>query len=348
MINKNFWKNKKILITGHTGFKGRWLTIILKVLDSKVFGISLDEKYNFEKKEYINFLKKKNCFFLDIRKRKKIEKVILKINPEIIIHMAAKSKVIDGYYNPVETFETNFMGTVNILNASVKLKKLKTILVVTTDKVYENNEKKKKFSENDKLGGDDPYSTSKASAEIILNYYRKFNPRIKIISVRAGNIIGGGDFGTDRIVPDLVKAWKTKKKLIIRNPRSIRPWQYVLDVLISYIRIIELSYKLKNINSSFNIGPFLTDLNVIELVSKIKNHFNNLKLIIKKNKLILEKEYLNLDIKRSVKLLGLKNNISLNERIERTANLYKQILNSKNINHMEQIYKKEILNFLSK
>ena len=348
MINKNFWKNKKILITGHTGFKGRWLTIILKVLGSKVFGISLDEKYNFEKKEYINFLKKKNCFFLDIRKGKKIEKVILKINPEIIIHMAAKSKVIDGYYNPVETFETNFMGTVNILNASVKLKKLKTILVVTTDKVYENNEKKKKFSENDKLGGDDPYSTSKASAEIILNYYRKFNPRIKIISVRAGNIIGGGDFGTDRIVPDLVKAWKTKKKLIIRNPRSIRPWQYVLDVLISYIRIIELSYKLKNINSSFNIGPFLTDLNVIELVSKIKNHFNNLKLIIKKNKLILEKEYLNLDIKRSVKLLGLKNNISLNERIERTANLYKQILNSKNINHMEQIYKKEILNFLSK
>ena len=348
MINKNFWKNKKILITGHTGFKGRWLTIILKVLDSKVFGISLDEKYNFEKKEYINFLKKKNCFFLDIRKGKKIEKIILKINPEIIIHMAAKSKVIDGYYNPVETFETNFMGTVNILNASVKLKKLKTILVVTTDKVYENNEKKKKFSENDKLGGDDPYSTSKASAEIILNYYRKFNPRIKIISVRAGNIIGGGDFGTDRIVPDLVKAWKTKKKLIIRNPRSIRPWQYVLDVLISYIRIIELSYKLKNINSSFNIGPFLTDLNVIELVSKIKNHFNNLKLIIKKNKLILEKEYLNLDIKRSVKLLGLKNNISLNERIERTANLYKQILNSKNINHMEQIYKKEILNFLSK
>lgn len=348
MINKNFWKNKKILITGHTGFKGRWLTIILKVLGSKVFGISLDEKYNFEKKEYINFLKKKNCFFLDIRKRKKIEKVILKINPEIIIHMAAKSKVIDGYYNPVETFETNFMGTVNILNASVKLKKLKTILVVTTDKVYENNEKKKKFSENDKLGGDDPYSTSKASVEIILNYYRKFNPRIKIISVRAGNIIGGGDFGTDRIVPDLVKAWKTKKKLIIRNPRSIRPWQYVLDVLISYIRIIELSYKLKNINSSFNIGPFLTDLNVIELVSKIKNHFNNLKLIIKKNKLILEKEYLNLDIKRSVKLLGLNNNISLNERIERTANLYKQILNSKNINHMEQIYKKEILNFLSK
>ena len=348
MINKNFWKNKEILITGHTGFKGRWLTIILKVLGSKVFGISLDEKYNFEKKEYINFLKKKNCFFLDIRKGKKIEKIILKINPEIIIHMAAKSKVIDGYYNPVETFETNFMGTVNILNASVKLKKLKTILVVTTDKVYENNEKKKKFSENDKLGGDDPYSTSKASAEIILNYYRKFNPRIKIISVRAGNIIGGGDFVTDRIVPDLVKAWKTKKKLIIRIPRSIRPWQYVLDVLISYIRIIELSYKLKNINSSFNIGPFLTDLNVIELVSKIKNHFNNLKLIIKKNKLILEKEYLNLDIKRSVKLLGLKNNISLNERIERTANLYKQILNSKNINHMEQIYKKEILNFLSK
>lgn len=346
-INNNFWKNKKILITGHTGFKGRWLTIILKILGSKVFGISLNEKNNFEKKEYINFLTKKNSFFLDIKKRKKVEKVILKINPEIIIHMAAQSKVIDGYHNPIETFETNIMGTINILNASVKLKELKAILVVTTDKVYKNNEKKIKFSENDKLGGDDPYSTSKASAEIILDYYRKFNPKIKIISVRAGNIIGGGDFAKNRIIPDLVKAWKSKKKLIIRNPKSTRPWQYILDVLISYMNIIELSCKKKKIDLSFNIGPFLTNLSVIELVLKIKKHFNDLKLIIKKNNSILEKKYLNLDIKRSIKLLGLKNNINMNVRIESTANLYKEILNSKNVNHMEQIYKKEITNFLS-
>ena len=348
-LNKKFWKNKKILITGHTGFKGRWLCIVLKILGAKVSGISLNENKNYKKIEYINFLSKKKCRFLDIRKKKEVEKTILKINPEIIIHMAAQSKVIDGIKSPVETFETNFMGTVNILNASIKSKKIKMILVVTSDKVYENKENKKKFSENDKLGGDDPYSASKASSEIILNCYRKFNPKIKLISVRAGNIIGGGDFGKNRIIPDLVKAWKNKKTLLIRNPESTRPWQYVLDVLFSYMRIIEKSFKITKAPSSFNIGPFISNLKVKNLISKFKLHFKDLNF---KNKKIkrnnFEKKHLNLNIKRSIKFLNLKNDINLNERIERTANLYKQILNTKNKHTLENVYKVEALNFLEK
>ena len=346
MIKKKFWKNKKILITGHTGFKGRWLTILLKNLGANVSGISLKEKKNFRQLEYINFLEKKNSFNVDIIKKNDVNKVIKKINPEIIIHMAAQSKVIDGYNYPVKTFETNFMGTINVLEASVKLKKVKTILVVTTDKVYENINKVKKFSENDKLGGDDPYSASKASAEIILNYYRNYFPEKKIISVRAGNIIGGGDFASNRIIPDFIKAWKSKKKLIIRNPKSTRPWQYVLDVLLYYIKIIEKTYKSQKIFPSYNIGPFNSGLNVYKLVIKLKYHFKDLKISIKQKHIFKEKKYLDLDNRRIVDFLKLKDEIKIDERIKRTAKIYKQILDSKVNTNIDSIYKEEVLRFI--
>ena len=346
MIKKNFWKNKKILITGHTGFKGRWLTILLKNLGANVSGISLKEGKNFRQIEYINFLKKENSFNVDIRKKNDVNKVIKKINPEIIIHMAAQSKVIDGYNYPVKTFETNFMGTINVLEASVKLKKVKTLLVVTTDKVYENSNRVKKFSENDKLGGDDPYSTSKASTEIILNYYRKFFPEKKIISVRAGNIIGGGDFASNRIIPDFIKAWKSKKKLIIRNPKSTRPWQYVLDVLLYYLKIIEKTYKSEKIFPSYNIGPFNSGLNVYKLVIKLKYHFKDLKISIKQKYMFKEKKYLDLNNRRIVDFLKLKNEIKIDERIKRTAKIYKQILDSKVNTNIDNIYKEEVLRFI--
>ena len=230
--------------------------------------------------------------------------------------MAAQSKVIDGLKSPVETFETNYMGTINVLNSATKLKKIKTILIVTTDKVYEHSKKIKKFSETDKLGGDDPYSASKASSEIIIDYYRKFMPKTKIISVRAGNIIGGGDFGKDRIIPDLIKAWITNKKLLIRNPKSTRPWQYVLDVLITYMKIIEKSYKVKKMPLIFNVGPFKSNLTVYNLVHKLKIYFKDLKLTYKKGKNAnFEKKHLFLDIRNSVNFLKLKNNINFNNRI---------------------------------
>ena len=346
MINKKFWKNKKVLITGHTGFKGRWLSILLETLGAKTFGLSLNNKKNYKQLEYINFLSKKKSYNVDIRNKNDINKVITKISPEIIIHMAAQSKVIDSLNFPVETFETNFMGTVNILNVSVKLRKVKTILIITTDKVYKNTNKTKKFSENDKLGGDDPYSASKASTEIILNYYKKYFPKKKIISVRAGNIIGGGDFGKNRIIPDFIKAWNSKKKLIIRNPKSTRPWQYVLDVLSFYMQIIEKTYKSKKKFSSFNIGPFNSGLDVYNLVKKLKYHFKDLKIIIKQGNTFKEKKYLNLNTKRIINFLKLKNNIKIDERLERTAIVYKEILNKKNDYNINDIYKREVLRFI--
>ena len=347
MINLKFWKNKKILITGHTGFKGRWLTILLKLVGSKVYGISLKENGSSKFKEYINFLDKKNSYLLDIKKRKDIEKIILKINPEIIIHMAAQSKVIDGFIYPVKTFETNILGTINILNASIKLINLKTVLIVSSDKVYENIKYKKVFSENDKLGGDDPYSASKAAAEILLNYYRKFYPKIKIISVRAGNIIGGGDWTSNRIVPDAIKAWHSKKVLIVRNPKSTRPWQYIIDVLLSYLKIIEKSYYFKRMPLVFNIGPMSSsnNLTVLKLITKLKYHFTNLKLRIKNENKNLEKKHIYLNTRRSIKFLKTKNNIKIEERIKRTVNIYKKLIKNNNI---QKIYEEEILNFLSK
>ena len=349
MINKKFWKNKKILITGHTGFKGRWFSIILRLLGSEVYGISLHEKKNYKKIEYMNFLKQKNCFNVDIIDKKEIQKIFLKINPEIIIHMAAQSKVIDGLKFPVKTFETNYMGTINVLNSTAILKKIKTILIVTTDKVYENNKKVRRFSESDKLGGDDPYSASKASSEIIIDYYRKLMPKTKIISVRAGNIIGGGDFGENRIIPDLIKAWIKNEKLLVRNPKSTRPWQYVLDVLITYMKLIEKSYKLKKMPLIFNVGPFKSNLSVDNLVHKLKIYFKDLKIIYEKRKNInFEKKHLFLDIKNSVNFLKLKNDIDFNDRIQRTSVFYKQILNTKKNYEIEKIYKNEALAFLSK
>ena len=347
MINKKFWKNKKILITGHTGFKGRWLTILLKLLGSKIYGISLKEKKANRFKEHINFLVKKNTYFLDIKKKKNIGKIIKKINPEIIIHMAAQSKVIDGFIYPVKTFETNILGTINILNSSIRLNNLKSILIVSSDKVYENIKYNKTFAENDKLGGDDPYSASKAATEILLNYYRKFYPKIKIISVRAGNIIGGGDWGGNRIVPDLVKAWYYRKELVIRNPKSTRPWQYVIDVLVSYLKLIEKSYYLKKMPLVFNIGPVSSsnNLTVLNLVSKFKYYFTNLKLVIKNDNKSLEKKHIYLNANRSIKFLKIKNNIKLEERIKRTVNIYKKIIRNGNI---KKIYQEEILNFLSR
>ncbi len=347
MMNKNFWKNKKVLVTGHTGFKGRWLCVMLKILGANVSGISLREKNNYKKIEYINFLPRKKSYLIDIRKRLKIEKIILKINPEIIIHMAAQSKVIDGLKFPIKTFETNFMGTVNILDISIKLKKLKMMLIITTDKVYENIRKRKKFSENDKLGGDDPYSASKASTEIILDCYRKLNSKIKIMSLRAGNIIGGGDFGNNRIVPDIVKAWNNDNSLFLRNPKSTRPWQYVLDVIVAYMRVIEISYKSKRIPLSLNIGPFKSNISVENLTLKFKSQFKNLKYNkTKKQKKSFEKKNLELDIKKSVKFLRLKNNIDLDNRIIRTSNCYKKILKTSNKNKLMSIYENEALNFL--
>ena len=276
-MNKKFikyFKNKKILVTGHTGFKGAWLCIILKYLNAKIYGISLKaEKYSlFEKAKLDKIIDEHNIF--DIRDKKRLNQKILQIKPDIVIHLAAQSLVLKGYNKPFETFEINFNGTLNLLNSFTNSKFAQKILVVTTDKVYKIIGKKK-YKENDELWGIDPYSASKVAVEQLVYSYKSINTNKKkqFLVARAGNVMGGGDICKDRIIPDILKAIKKNNVLSLRNPNSIRPWQHVLDPLFGYLILI---FKSDEINSDYawNFAPNNGNFKkVIDIVNKFKSNY---------------------------------------------------------------------------
>ena len=312
----NFFKNKKVLITGHTGFKGAWLCIILRHLNSKVYGISLNVQRGslFEKAEI-----KKKIFkhqIVDIRDKKKLRKIFIKFKPEIVIHFAAQSLVLDGYKFPEKTFETNFNGTLNLLECFTNSASTKKILITTTDKVYDNTQNKI-FDEKDKLWGSDPYSASKVTAEQVIDTYRLINlsknSKKVILVARSGNIIGGGDISKNRIVPDIIKAIKSKKVLKVRNPDSIRPWQHVLDPLIGYLKLI---YKQNNykVNNNWNFGPTKKNFKKVKNIIKIfKKKFNLKYQIIKINE--KEIQTLRLNSNKSRKFLPWKTQLNFEQAI---------------------------------
>jgi CDP-glucose 4,6-dehydratase len=259
-INLKFWKNRSVFLTGHTGFKGGWLALWLTDMGAKVHGYSLEPKSN---PNFFNETRLKerlaSSTIADIQDISIIRSSMSLAKPSIIIHMAAQSLVLDSYNFPVETFKTNIIGTANVLETARKIDTVEAIVNVTSDKCYENNEQLKPNGENDKLGGHDPYSSSKACAELISNAYRNsyFNKNgIKVATVRAGNVIGGGDWAPNRLVPDLLRSVDTGKKLYIRSPNSVRPWQHVLEPLSGYIMLAE---KLVTIGNNFaeawNFGP---------------------------------------------------------------------------------------------
>ena len=241
-INKSFWKNKKVFITGHTGFKGSWLSIWLLEMGAEIYGYSLSTRTNPNLYDILELNKKMTSFSGDIRDYKKLKKVISRISPDILIHMAAQPLVRDSYNDPVYTYETNVLGTVNVLDVARHVNSIASILVVTSDKCYENIEKNYSYKESDNLGGYDPYSSSKGCAELVASaYYKSFfhQKAIGLATVRAGNVIGGGDWSKDRIIPDAIRAFSNDNDLIIRNPKAIRPWQFVLDPLFGYLLLIE-------------------------------------------------------------------------------------------------------------
>ena len=265
------FKNKKVLITGHTGFKGSWLCKLLLKLGSKVSGISLQA----EELSLYNLLKLDNeveSHIRDIRRLENIENIINKINPDIIFHLAAQPLVIESYNNPVYTFETNIIGTINILEAIRKLNNLECAIMITTDKVYDNKEWVWGYRENDALGGADPYSSSKACAELVIRSYKKsFLNSMNIASARAGNVIGGGDFARDRIIPDIARAIEKNEAVELRNPNSVRPWQHVLDVLYGYLLIAYNLINNKNISTelpSYNFAP-IDNKQTVEYITKV-------------------------------------------------------------------------------
>ena len=326
---KNIYKNKRVLVTGHTGFKGSWLTLWLVLLGAKVCGFSNSYKTNPYLFKILKLNKKVKSYYGDIYDINEISKVVKNFQPEIIFHLAAQALVKKSYLNPIETFQTNSIGTLNMLIASEKSKNLKAMVFITSDKVYKNLEIERGYNENDIIMGTDPYSASKSCAEIIINMYLKSfanRKKIKICVTRAGNVVGGGDWSKDRIIPDLIKRWSKSKILEIRNPFSTRPWQFVLEPIGAYLYLGSILLKKdKKVNfESFNIGPRKNvNKTVIHLIKLVKKDLINLKFQINKDKTNTEAKLLKLNCNKIFKLTRWKPVYNFNQTVQNTISWYK-------------------------
>lgn len=280
MIDKSFWKGKRVFLTGHTGFKGSWLSLWLKELGAEVYGYSLAPEVSRSLFEVCSIASQINSKIADVRDLKTLQKAMSDSNPEIVIHMAAQPLVRRSYHQPVETYSTNVMGTVNVLEAARNCSGIKAIINVTTDKVYENKELDVPFKEEDRLGGFDPYSNSKACSELVTASYRSSffdSLGVKVVTARAGNVIGGGDWSEDRLVPDIIRAYEKNEAVSIRSPGAIRPWQHVLESLSGYLALAQHLYQENNqYIHSWNFGPgtedFMTVGDIVEVIKKDLPH----------------------------------------------------------------------------
>ena len=335
MFFKNF-RNKKVIITGHTGFKGSWLSFWLYTHGAKVIGISnsIPKTSNFIG---LNLKKKINNNFIDIRNLNKLKKLISNSKPDYIFHLAAQSLVKKSYKDPIETFSTNSIGTLNILESIRNLKKKCTVILITSDKSYKNLELNRGYKENDLLGGVDPYSASKASAELIIqsyfNSYLKKNKYLRVGIARAGNVIGGGDWSEDRLIPDCVRSWSKNKKVILRNPNSTRPWQHVLEALGGYLLFANKLNSNNQLNGEvFNFGPkYQKNLKVIAVIKIMKKFWKKIDWQIKKkNKKNnhYESRLLQLNCKKAKIKLNWNSILNVKETIGMTINWYKNFYNN--------------------
>ncbi len=338
-MNNYFWKNKKVLITGHTGFKGTWLSHLLLMMESQVYGYS--DSY-MEKSHVFGDIFKNSYNFQtiidDINNEDFLKKNVSKIQPDIIFHLAAQPLVIESYKNPLLTWKTNVIGTLNLLESLRSIKKKCVVIVVTSDKVYRNKNDGCFYKENDPLGGKDPYSASKAACEIAVESWKDSfvglsnfqNCNLKIATARAGNVIGGGDWSSNRLVPDIVKSIVNKTKLTLRNPMAVRPWQNVLDPISGYIRLAEYLWESKSEYSSFNFAPMQKDIkNVKEVVSTILNFWEVDINIEYQESDYFESDFLGLNNERSCEVLKWKPKLNFENSIKETVYWYKNVFNGK-------------------
>ncbi len=337
---KKKFKNKKIIITGHTGFKGSWLTLWLQMYGAKIVGISKDIP---TKPSHFDVLGLKNKIVdkrIDLTNLKKLKKLFIKTRPDFVFHLAAQAIVKKSYLKPAETWKSNLIGTLNVLESLKSLNKKCTVVIITSDKVYKNIETDRGYKETDLLGGFDPYSASKGSAELLINsyvksYFEKKNSKILLGIARAGNVIGGGDWSQDRLIPDCMRSWSKSKKVFLRNPNSTRPWQHVLEVLAGYIT---LATKLRDNNKlhgeAFNFGPAIYHkYRVIDVVKTMKKNWKNVSW--KKNKKNIkhykESNLLKLNSKKSNTILNWKCILSFNQTTKLVLSWYKSYYsNAKN------------------
>ncbi len=341
--NKSYlknYKNLKILITGSTGFKGSWLSQVLLTLGANVIGVGLKPEKGSKIFSQLNLNRKIKQHYLDIRKFSKVNDIIKKEKPDIIFHLAAQSIVSHSYEYPLETFETNIIGSANILE-SVKKNKIPNLVYITSDKCYLNLERNKSYNENDILGGIDNYSSSKACAELIfksyINSYFSKSAKHSIVSARAGNVIGGGDFKNNRIIPDVVKSISKNRNIVLRSPNSTRPWQHVLEPLSGYLllgkKILNREIK-KNINPSWNFGPYEKNCKTVkELANLSVKRWNNnkIRIVIKNDNNFHESKLLSLNINKAKKELNWKPTLTLSDTINLTIDWYKNYYNKKDM-----------------
>ena len=277
----DFWRGKRVLVTGHTGFKGSWLSLWLREWGAEVSGLAIEPPSTPSLFEEARIAEVMQSLHGDVRHHDTVVSAMLKLQPEIVFHLAAQSLVRESYVAPVETFETNVLGTVNVLDAVRLTGSVRVAVVITSDKCYENREWPWAYRENDPLGGSDPYSASKGCAEIVTASYRRsfFAPqthaqhRVAVASARAGNVIGGGDWAADRLVPDVMRAFGAGAKVVIRNPLATRPWQHVLEPLAGYLTLAERLWEAPTaFAEEWNFGPAESDvLQVGDVVTRLSS-----------------------------------------------------------------------------
>ena len=343
MVNWMFggcFHNKKVLVTGNTGFKGSWLTLWLKHLGADVTGYSLEPDTHPSHWETLHL----DCasFNADIRDAQKLESVFKEVSPDIVFHLAAQPLVRLSYQEPLDTWSTNVLGTANVLNACRGISNLTGVVVVTTDKVYENTEHGLPFSEEQRLGGADPYSASKAACELVVQSFRKSffqNHGPLVASVRAGNVIGGGDWARDRLIPDIVKASNDQSPLKVRYPDAVRPWQHVLDAISGYLCLGQNILSRDTVSEgAWNFGPNTEQIvSVGEMLKAMNVHWPELKWEVQENASLPEAKLLRLNSDKAKRILGWQPIWELSKTVEHTAKWYQQFYASNTLASKEQL-----------
>lgn len=347
---KQFYRNKKILVTGATGFKGAWLCLWLKIMGAKVYGIGYKPNNNKRLFDQLNLSKKIYFNYVDVRNYKKFNNFILKTKPQIVFHLAAQPIISKSYEKPMYTYEVNSLGTLNLIDIIKKNQFIKSAIFITSDKCYESNNSTVGFKENDKLGGIDPYSGSKACAEIIVNtYYQSyFKDKIKtgIATARAGNVIGGGDWSKDRLVPDSIKFLNKKKTIVIRHPNFNRPWQHVLEPLLGYLILALKLYKQpKKYSGPWNFGTERNTITSVEqVINKIIFYWGEGKYKKINKKKFYEQTNLQLNIAKAKKKLKWKPKLSIDDCVSMTVDWYRKVLTNRKT--VQQITKSQIVNYM--
>jgi CDP-glucose 4,6-dehydratase len=333
MISSDFWRGKKVFLTGHTGFKGSWISLWLTILGAEVRGFSLQPPTLISLFQEANINSLIDSQIGDIRDKEKLFSSMTSFNPDILIHMAAQPLVRYSYDEPLETFEINVIGTATVLDVARSCSRLKVILNVTTDKCYENDGREIGYNENDPMGGYDPYSSSKGCSELLSSSYRRSyfqSQGIELATVRAGNVIGGGDWANDRLIPDVLRSFEINQPVIIRNPKATRPWQHVLSPLSGYLVLAQKMFKTKEkYAESWNFGPNEGDVKSVEwILNKMCDNWPNSNWELSSDAHPHEAKFLKLNSSKAQKILGWRPIWDIEYALEKIIIWHKSWLNN--------------------